>query len=85
MDTLVQIGGAAGLTLAVVQFVVKAVIKDGRWWPVAGVVVGILLTVAVAFTTTRDPQALVAAAVQGVISGLVASGAWSGVRALAGK
>ena len=84
METLAQIGGAAGLTLVLVQLV-KAAVKDTRWWPVLAVLTGIVVTVGYAFTTTRDPQALVLAALQGIVSGLAASGAWSGVKAMAGK
>lgn len=89
MDTftlLAQMGGAAGLTLALVQYAVKPLIKDGRLWPIASIGVGVVLTIVVAVASGQTGSvALAVAGLQGVISGLVASGVWSSGNAMQGK
>ena len=89
MDTvnlLAQVGGAAGLTLLLVQYGVKRVIKDGRFWPVASIGVGVVIFIVVGIATGQTSSvALMAAALQGIVSGLVASGVWSGANAVQGK
>ncbi len=89
MDTLnllAQVGGAAGLTLILVHYAVKPIISNGRLWPLASIGVGVIVTVVVALATGQATSvALAAAGLQGVISGLVASGVWSGANAVQGK
>ncbi len=86
LTILAQVGGAAGLTLLLVHYVVKQVIKDGRFWPVASIGVGAAIFVVVSIATGQTGQvALAGAVVQGIASGFVASGVWSGANAVRGK
>lgn len=89
MDTLnllAQVGGAAGLTLLLVHYVVKPIVKDGKWWPVASIGVGVVIFLAAGVATGQTSSvALAAASLQGLVSGLVASGVWSGANAMQGK
>lgn len=82
--TLEQLGGVAGVTLLLTQ-VAKSLIKDSRLWPVVSISIGIILSVGLAFSVKATPEALVAAVLSGLTSGIVASGLWSSSRAIGGQ
>lgn len=80
LQALVGLGGAA-VVVALVQ-AVKPVVTDTRWHPLVALACGVLWNLGLALALGRP---LPAAAVLGVTTGLVAAGAYSGVRAAAGR
>ena len=82
LSPLVGLSGVA-VVAALVQ-VCKPLIRDQRFWPVLAVGLGVVWNVGLALALS-PPLPLGPAILLGVLSGLAASGAYSGGRALVGR
>lgn len=80
MEPVTQGAVTVGLVVGLVELC-KRWVDDSRWYPVIALALAVSLNVAYAIGRGWDPAA---AAVNGVIVGLTASGLYSGARAASG-
>ncbi len=83
LQGLIGIGGA-GIIMALVN-IVKAWVTDTRWYPPISIAFGIALNFAVRFMMGDLAGGITSTVLLGVISGLAASGLYTGTNAIGEK
>lgn len=77
MDELVWVGLGGAPVVVALTLIVKPFVLDRRFWPIIALVWGLAINVGWAWARGTD---LATAVALGVMSGLAASGLWSGIK-----
>jgi hypothetical protein len=78
MDIELLVGLAAAPIIAALLQIIKPFLTDSRWWPLAAIILGVVWNVAANVETGE--LAWGTTVLVGIITGLAASGVYSGVK-----